>query len=65
MCIFSFHAIKMITTGEGGAILVRNKKIFKKVSDLNSHGITRNILGKKKISLNGIMRIINYLAILD
>ncbi len=47
ICIFSFHAIKMITTGEGGAILVRNKKIFKKVSDLNSHGITRNIIGKK------------------
>ena len=47
LCIFSFHAIKMITTGEGGAILVKNKEIFKKVSDLNSHGITRNIIGKK------------------
>ena len=46
MCIFSFHAIKMITTGEGGAITTRSSKIFKNLIDLNSHGITRNI--KKK-----------------
>tara|TARA_B100000900_G_scaffold416185_1_gene449808 strand:- start:4415 stop:5575 length:1161 start_codon:yes stop_codon:yes gene_type:complete len=50
MCIFSFHAIKMITTGEGGAILAKNKKIFKKVTDLNSHGITRKITNKNKPS---------------
>lgn len=47
MCIFSFHAIKMITTGEGGAITMKNSNIFQKVSDLNSHGITRKT--KKKL----------------
>lgn len=47
MCIFSFHAIKMITTGEGGAITMKNSNIFQKVSDLNSHGITRKTKIKK------------------
>ena len=47
MCIFSFHAIKMITTGEGGAITTRSNEIFKNLVDLNSHGITRKIIKKK------------------
>ncbi|MCD4667400.1 MAG: aminotransferase class I/II-fold pyridoxal phosphate-dependent enzyme, partial [Sulfurimonas sp.] len=31
MTIFSFHAIKSITTGEGGAVLTNNKKYAKKL----------------------------------
>ena len=27
-CVFSFHAIKSITTGEGGCITTNNKKII-------------------------------------
>jgi dTDP-4-amino-4,6-dideoxygalactose transaminase len=38
----SYHAVKNITTGEGGAILTNNKKIFKKISLLRNHGIERS-----------------------
>jgi dTDP-4-amino-4,6-dideoxygalactose transaminase len=39
--IFSFHAIKIITTGEGGAITTNNSKIFEQVKKLRSHGIVK------------------------
>lgn len=38
----SYHPVKNITTGEGGAILTNDKKIFEKVTMLRSHGITKN-----------------------
>ena len=38
---FSFHPVKSITTGEGGAITTNNKKYFDKMSLLRSHGIIR------------------------
>ena len=41
----SFHPVKAITTGEGGAILTNNKKFDAKAKILRSHGIIRN---KKK-----------------
>ena len=47
VCVFSFHPVKIITTGEGGSILTNSKKIYKLVSDLRSHGIKRNIKIKK------------------
>ena len=40
-CAFSFHPLKTITTGEGGAISTNNKKRFKKIERLISHGIIR------------------------
>ena len=40
--IFSFHPIKHITTGEGGAILTNNKKIYEKAKQLRHHGIVKN-----------------------
>ena len=39
---FSFHPLKIITTGEGGAITTRNKKIYYKLKALKSHGIEQN-----------------------
>ena len=42
ICIFSFHPVKIITSGEGGAILTNNKKIYEKVSVLRTHGIQKN-----------------------
>ena len=39
--VFSFHAIKNITTGEGGACLTNNKLFYKKIKLLSSHGIKR------------------------
>ncbi len=39
--IFSFHPVKPITTGEGGAITTNNSKIFQKIQLLRNHGIVR------------------------
>ena len=43
MAIFSFHPIKIITTGEGGMVLTKNKKYFLKLVSLRNHGIVKNI----------------------
>ena len=40
--IFSFHPVKMITTGEGGLALTNNKTLAEKMTLLRSHGITSN-----------------------
>ena len=50
MTIFSFHPVKMITTGEGGAIATNNKQLDEKVTMLRSHGITKDPLKFKNKS---------------
>ncbi len=40
--VFSFHPVKIITTGEGGMALTGNRKIHEKIQMLISHGITKN-----------------------
>ena len=48
----SFHAVKHITTGEGGAVLSNNKKIIDEINLLKTHGVQ-----KKKIkNRSGIMK---------
>lgn len=42
MAIFSFHPVKIITTGEGGMIMTNDQKIYDKLRLLRSHGMTRN-----------------------
>ena len=42
ICIFSFHPVKIITTGEGGMILTNNNELAAKMKRLRSHGITRD-----------------------
>ncbi len=42
MTILSFHPVKAITTGEGGAILTNSKELYKKICLLRSHGITKD-----------------------
>ena len=46
--VFSFHPVKIITTGEGGVATTKNFKLFKKMQMYRSHGITKekNILKK-------------------
>ena len=39
--VFSFHPVKIITTGEGGAATTNNQKLAEAMSLLRSHGITR------------------------
>jgi UDP-4-amino-4,6-dideoxy-N-acetyl-beta-L-altrosamine transaminase len=48
ICVFSFHPVKIFTSGEGGAILTNNKKISQKLNLLRSHGIERNYKKFKK-----------------
>jgi len=38
----SYHPVKHITTGEGGAVLTNNSEIDKKVKILRSHGMIKN-----------------------
>jgi len=39
---FSFHPVKHITTGEGGAVLTKHKEIDEKIKRLRNHGMTKN-----------------------
>ena len=39
--IFSFHPVKHITTGEGGAITTNSKELYEKVLRLRGHGIVK------------------------
>ena len=41
--VFSFHPVKIITTGEGGMALTNNKDLHDKMQILRSHGITRDV----------------------
>lgn len=40
--IFSFHPVKIMTSGEGGVVLTNNKDLYEKVKLLRSHGVTRD-----------------------
>jgi UDP-4-amino-4,6-dideoxy-N-acetyl-beta-L-altrosamine transaminase len=40
--IFSFHPVKIITTGEGGLALTNNEHLAKRMRLFRSHGITRD-----------------------
>jgi UDP-4-amino-4,6-dideoxy-N-acetyl-beta-L-altrosamine transaminase len=42
MTIFSFHPVKALTTGEGGAILTNRKDLYERLLLLRSHGITKD-----------------------
>ncbi|WP_426777655.1 UDP-4-amino-4,6-dideoxy-N-acetyl-beta-L-altrosamine transaminase [Lusitaniella coriacea] len=42
MTVFSFHPVKIITTGEGGMVLTNREDLYEKLIRLRSHGITRN-----------------------
>lgn len=39
--VFSFHPVKIITTGEGGMAMTRDADLAQKMNLLRSHGITR------------------------
>jgi len=41
MVVFSFHPVKSITTGEGGAVLTNNEDMYKKLVMFRHHGITK------------------------
>ena len=41
LCAFSFHPVKHITTGEGGAILGNDPELYERLTLLRQHGIVR------------------------
>ena len=42
MTVFSFHPVKIITTGEGGMVLTNDKHLYEQLKLLRVHGITRD-----------------------
>lgn len=42
MTTFSFHPVKTVTGGEGGAVLTNDEKLYQKLLLYRAHGITRN-----------------------
>ncbi|NEO24425.1 MAG: UDP-4-amino-4,6-dideoxy-N-acetyl-beta-L-altrosamine transaminase [Moorea sp. SIO4G2] len=41
LAVFSFHPVKIITTGEGGMVLTNQADLYEKLIRLRTHGITR------------------------
>lgn len=46
LTVFSFHPVKHITTGEGGAVVINNKELYEKLSILRNHGIDKNAMDR-------------------
>ncbi|MBU6149203.1 MAG: DegT/DnrJ/EryC1/StrS family aminotransferase, partial [Verrucomicrobia bacterium] len=42
LCVFSFHAVKILTTGEGGMITTNSTRLYEKLLRLRTHGISRH-----------------------
>ena len=42
MTTYSFHPVKQVTTGEGGAIVTTDKRLYEALISFRSHGITRD-----------------------
>jgi UDP-4-amino-4,6-dideoxy-N-acetyl-beta-L-altrosamine transaminase len=44
MTVFSFHPVKHITTGEGGAVVTNSEKLYQNMCMLRNHGIDKSAL---------------------
>ena len=42
MTCFSFHPVKTVTCGEGGAVTTNDEKLYRRLLRLRTHGITRD-----------------------
>jgi UDP-4-amino-4,6-dideoxy-N-acetyl-beta-L-altrosamine transaminase len=42
LAVFSFHPVKIITTGEGGMVVTNRQDLYDRLLRLRTHGITRN-----------------------
>lgn len=40
--VFSFHPVKIITTGEGGMVVTNREEVYERLVRLRSHGVTRD-----------------------
>ncbi|MFA6188545.1 MAG: UDP-4-amino-4,6-dideoxy-N-acetyl-beta-L-altrosamine transaminase [Sulfuricurvum sp.] len=65
MTIFSFHAIKPITTGEGGAVVTDNEEFASQLRLFRSHGIVKKQLwNSDMVSLGHNFRLTEFAAAL-
>jgi UDP-4-amino-4,6-dideoxy-L-N-acetyl-beta-L-altrosamine transaminase len=65
MTIFSFHAIKPITTGEGGAVITDNEEFARALKLFRSHGIVKKQLwNSDMVSLGHNFRLTEFAAAL-
>jgi UDP-4-amino-4,6-dideoxy-L-N-acetyl-beta-L-altrosamine transaminase len=65
MTVFSFHAIKPITTGEGGAVVTDNESYAKALRLFRSHGIVKKELwNSDMVSLGYNFRLTEFAAAL-
>ena len=48
MTVFSFHPVKHITTGEGGAITTNDRRIYERLKALRTHGVYKDKKTTKK-----------------
>ena len=63
MTIFSFHPVKSITTGEGGAILTNDRTYYERLIMFRTHGLTRDpkrLKNKKYASWHQEMQLLGY-----
>ena len=63
MTIFSFHPVKSITTGEGGAVLTNDREFYEKLLMFRSHGLTRDpkrLKNKRYASWHQEMQLLGY-----
>ena len=51
---FSFHLVKTITGGEGGAVLTNDENLYKKISLAHTHGITHDEAMMKDLPHEGM-----------
>jgi UDP-4-amino-4,6-dideoxy-N-acetyl-beta-L-altrosamine transaminase len=49
MTVFSFHPVKTMTTGEGGAITTNDTALFERLKMLRSHGVFRDFHNDDKV----------------
>jgi len=63
MTMFSFHPVKSITTGEGGAILTNDRRYYERLVMFRTHGLTRDpkkLKNKKHAAWHQEMQILGY-----
>lgn len=53
MAVFSFHPVKSITAGEGGAVMTNNEQFYNKLVMFRHHGVTKD-KNSFKNSIDGI-----------
>lgn len=62
---FSWHPRKAITTGEGGALVIKDQKLFEKIKLLRNHGVHRDENGTIDFLLPGFnYRLTEFQAVL-